>query len=116
MRTLQERILPGTVVIQRHTLTRDAMGGFSEAWAAVGTATARLYPEGLRTQSEPVVGVRVTSETRWFATFPAATDVTAQDRLLAGGRTFEVVRVNNGEMWQTAVRCECVAYNEEQRV
>lgn len=116
MRALQERALPGTIVIQRRTLTRDAMGGFTEAWAAAGTVTGRLYPQNLRTQNEPVQGDRLTSETRWFATFPVGTNVTAEDRLLTGGRTFEVVRVNNDEDWQTAVRCECVASNEEQRV
>ena len=116
MRALQERAQPGTVVIYRRTLTRDAMGGFSEAWAAAGTAIGRIYPQNSRAFGEPVMGERVTSESRWFATFPVGTDVTAEDRLSYESRTWEVIRVNNDEMYQTAVRAEIVAYNEEARV
>lgn len=116
MQGLQERAMPGTIVIQRRTYARDVMGGMAETWAAAGTVTGRLYPQNTRAFGEPVIGERVTSESRWFATMPAGTDVTAEDRLSYDGRTFEVVRVNNSEMWQTAVRAECVAHNEEQRV
>lgn len=115
MRTMQERAMPGSVVIQRHTMARDAMGGFVETWAAAGTVDGRIYPMNTRSIDEPVMGDRTTSESRWFATFPVGTDVTAEDRLLYQSRTFEIVRVNNDEDWQTAVRCECVALNEEQR-
>jgi len=115
MRGLQQRAMPGAVVIQRHTLTRDAMGGFTESWAAIGTAIGRIYPQNNQ-QSEAVAGNRIGSETRWNATFPVGTDVTAEDRLLYQSRTWEVKGVNNDEMWQTAVRCECTALNEEQRI
>lgn len=107
--------MPGTVVIERATMTRDAMGGFSEAWAAVGTATGRIYPQNTRSFNEPLMGDRLTSEGRWFATFPVDTDVIAADRLLFQSRTFAVIRVNNDESLQTAVRCECVSHNEERR-
>lgn len=107
--------MPGSIVIQRATYSRDVMGGMAETWVAIGTVTGRLYPMNVRTYGEPVMGERLTSETRWFATFPVGTDVTAEDRLSYDGRTFEVVRVNNSEMWQTAVRVECIAHNEDQR-
>jgi head-tail adaptor len=115
MRVMQERAMPGTVVIQRQTRTRDSMGGFTETWAAVGTALARIYPQDNQ-RSEFVAGDRVAAETRWNATFPVGTDVSAEDRLLYQSRTWEVVGVNNDEMWQTAVRCECIALNEENRI
>ena len=115
MRGLQERAMPGTIVIQRHTLAQDSMHGFSETWAAVGTVVGRIYPQNSQ-RSEYVTGERVGAETRWDATFPVGTDVTAEDRLLYQSRTWEVVGVNNDEMWQTAVRCECTALNEEQQI
>ena len=116
MKAIQARAMPGTIIIERHTLTRDQLGGFSEVWAAVGTVTGRIYPQNTRSFGEPVVGERVTSEGRWFATMPVGTDVLASDRLYYASRSWEVVRVNNDEMWQTAVRAECVSYNEEDRV
>lgn len=116
MRDLQERAMPGTIVIQRRTFSRDAMGGMAETWAAVGTAVGRMYPQNTRAFNEPLAGERVTAEGRWFATFPEGTDVTAEDRLSYDNRTFEVIRVNNSQMWQTAVRAECYAHNEEQRL
>jgi head-tail adaptor len=116
MRALQQRAMPGTVVIERRTLTPDVMGGFTEAWAAVGTVSGRIYPQNTRSMAEPVAAAQITEQGRWFATVPVGTDVLASDRLFYGGRTWEVIRVNNDEMWQTAVRCEVVTYNEERRV
>lgn len=107
--------MPGTIVIQRRTLTQDSMHGFSETWAAVGTVIGRIYPRNNQS-NEYVAGDRVTAETQWYATAPVGTDVIAEDRLSYESRTWEVVGVNNDEMWQTAVRCECTALNEEQRI
>jgi head-tail adaptor len=113
MQGIQERALPGTVVIERATINHAALG--TETWLAVGTAIGRVYPQNTRSFNEPVMGERVTSEGRWFATLPTGTDVIAADRLLYASRTFEVIRVNNDESWMTAVRCECVSHNEERR-
>lgn len=115
MRALQGRAMPGSVVIQRYTFASDGQGGQNETWSNVGTVTGRIYPE--RAQGlEAAGGGQILSETRWFATMPTGTDVVAQDRLSYNSRTWEVIRVNNDEMWQTALRCEVVAHNEESRV
>lgn len=116
MRGEQERLLPGTIVIERYTLTADGMGGFSEAWSAVGTVTGRIYPMTRRGQTEFEAGGQVVSETTWFATLPVGTVVTAKDRLVKGSRSWEISKVNNDEDYQTAVRCELAAHNEERRV
>ena len=116
MRSVQQRAMPGTVVIERRTLSADALGGFTETWAASGTVLGRIYPQDVRSMVEPIAAAQVSQEARWFATLPVGTDVMASDRLLYATRTWEVVRVNNDEMWQTAVRCEVVTYNEERRV
>lgn len=114
MRAIQERALPGTVVIQRYTFTADGQGGFNETWSNVGTVDGRIYPQ--RTQGLEVQGGgQLISETRWFATLPQGTDVYPQDRLSYEARTWEIVRVNNDESWLTCVRAEVVAHNEEMR-
>ena len=74
----------------------------------------RIYPQ--RTQGlEMVGGAQVLSETRWWGTLPVGTDVIERDRLVYSGRSWEVTRVNNDEMFQTAVRAELESENEERR-
>lgn len=107
--------MPGSVVIERATYASDGMGGYSESWAAIGTVIGRVYPQTQRGQGEFVTGGQVVSMTQWYATLPVGTNVTARDRLLYASRTWEVTSVNNDEMWQTAVRCEVEAHNEERR-
>lgn len=116
MRAEQERLLPSDVVIERYTLTPDGIGGFTEAWPAVGTVTGRIYPVQRRGQTEFMAGAQRISETTWYATFPVGTDVQAKDRLVKGTRSWEVTKVNNDEDFQTAVRCELMAHNEERRI
>ena len=45
LRATQNQALPGSAVIERYTLQSDGMGGYEQAWAAVGTIAARLYPQ-----------------------------------------------------------------------
>lgn len=116
LRAVQVLALPDTVVIHRYTLASDGMGNYDQAWAAVGTVAARLYPQSVRTMGETTAGgAQVMSETRWFVTLPYGTTISAADRLRIGGRTWEIYQVNNTESWQTAVRCEVYALGEEDR-
>lgn len=114
--TQEETAMPGTVVIERYSLTSNGMGGHYETWAAVGTVIGRIYPHSTRGQGEIVSGAQVQSTMDWYATLPSDTDVLAKDRLFYDGRTWEVIRVNNGEMWMTAIRCDLESMNEERRV
>jgi head-tail adaptor len=82
--------LPDTAVIQRRTLTPDGMGGQTEAWATVATVACRVAPTA-NMPEEFTNGGRLVSTSWWRVTFPAGTDVRAADRVLALGRTFEVV-------------------------
>lgn len=107
--------MPGTAVIERASYAADGMGGQRETWAAVGTVDCRLMIQASRQGQEFVTGEQETSLTRWWATMPIGTDVLAQDRLLVASRNFEVVAVNNDEDYWSAVRCECIAFNEENR-
>lgn len=116
MRALQERAMPGTVYLLTPGTASDGMGGYTETWGTAGTVTGRVYPMVRRGMAEGIGGAEVISETQWFATLPYGTSVTARDRISWNGRTFEIARVNNDEMYQTAVRCELMAHNEEARV
>lgn len=115
MRTEQDRAQPGTAIIYRRADVADNMGGYDESWSAVGTVTARLYPQKLE-EREMVAGQQIISKSRWFVTMPNGTSVLAQDRIEMDSRTFEVTFVNNDEGYKTAVRAEVVAHNEEQRL
>lgn len=115
MRDTQATALPGTVVIQRVTLVSDGMGGSYETWAGAGTVIGRIMQREARSSGETIGGAQLHSHTQWWATFPVGTDVTAHDRLLYNNRTWEVLSVNNDEMWMTAIRCDLEAHNEENR-
>ena len=116
MQSVQAQAMPNAaIVIQRMTETSDGRGGFTEAWAAVGTVTGRVYPVNSRAYAEFEGGSQLVSETRWYLTAPVGTDITAKDRILTGGRTFEVSEVNNDEDYQTALRAQLTALNEELR-
>jgi head-tail adaptor len=117
MQGIQERVMPGTVYILNMGTASDGMGGIAETWGTVGTVTGRIYPMVIRRgETEMAGGGQIISETQWFGTFPSGTSITARQRVRYGSRTWEVLRVNNSEMYQTAVRCELMAHNEEQRV
>lgn len=115
MGAVQQQAMPGTVVIERYTFTPDGQGGGSESWTAVGTALMRIYPVTQPGRSEVVAGAQIISMTKWWATGPLGIDVTAKDRLSYNSRTWEVLSTNNSEMYQTAVRCELEAHNQERR-
>jgi head-tail adaptor len=114
MRSFQTALMDDSIAVQRATLTADGYGGRDESWATVETVAGRLARVNERA-TEAATGGQVTSVTRWFATMPMGTTVNAGDRLLIKGRTWEILTVNNDEMWRTAVRCEVVAYGEESR-
>lgn len=112
MQAQQNLAMPGTVIIQRMTATTDGMGGYTETWAAVGTVTGRISAQS---GVEIVTGGQPVSITRWIGTFPAGTSITAKDRVSYDSRTWEVMEVNNSQMWQTAVRVQLKALGEESR-
>ena len=114
MRNVQQQAMPNdSVVIYRMVNVADGMGGFSETWAAVGTVDGRIYSMNSREFAEQDAGGQLVSTTRWYATLPTGTDVTARDQLGANRRKWLVVSVNNDQDWRTACRCELQALNED---
>lgn len=102
MRSEQSDTLPGTAVISRNTPTSDGMGGWTDAWAAVGTVDGRLAAAS-ESGAERLVAERITEEDAWVITLPYNADVTARDRVQIDSRTFEVV-APLPHSWTTALR------------
>jgi head-tail adaptor len=90
MRAELERSLPDTAQVRRRSLAGDGMGGQAETWATVATVACRVAPTA-NMPEEFTNGGRLVSTSWWRLTFPAGTDVRAADRVVALGRTFEVV-------------------------
>ncbi|MBI4496310.1 MAG: head-tail adaptor protein [Chloroflexi bacterium] len=107
LRTSLEESLPDTAVVQRVTRTADDMGGFTESWAAAGTAACRVAPLGSRTPEERVFAERIAPDVPWVITLPQGTDVTAEDRVTVGARTFEVLGVLAPRSWEIGRRVVC---------
>lgn len=93
MRATLNASLPDGGTVWRYTSASDSQGGYTNTYAAIGTANCRISP--LQGQSgganEPVAADKVTGVTEWMITFPQGTDVLAADQIRSGGRTFEVV-------------------------
>lgn len=106
MRSVQAEAMAGTAVISRKTLTADGMGGFTETWSAAGTVSCRVWP-ARESGAESLIADRITEADAWVITVPYATDVTAKDRIVADGRTFEVVSAI-AHTWETARRVVAV--------
>jgi SPP1 family predicted phage head-tail adaptor len=102
MRTVQAQAMTGTCVISRKTLIADGMGGYTETWAAAGTVSGRVWPAS-ESGAESLIADRITESDAWVITVPYATDITAKDRVVADGRTFEVVSAI-AHTWETARR------------
>lgn len=102
MRSVQSETSPGTAVISRNTPTSDGMGGWTDAWVAIGTVDGRVAP-AQESGSERLVADKITEEDAWVITLPYATDVTAKDRVTIDSRLFEVVTVLPWS-WETARR------------
>ena len=98
MRQTPQQIMPNTALVIYRMAT---------------VADGRIYTTNSRAFAEQEAGGQLISTTRWYATMPTGTDVTAKDRLGANGRKWLVTSVNNDQDWQTAVRCEVQSLNED---
>lgn len=107
MRATLDASFPDLATIQRYTSIPDGMGGQDESW---GTLTAnvacRLSPSGQTRGGERPVGAAMAAIADWTITLPRNQDVTAKDRMVISGRTFEVKQVV-ARSWEISRRCYC---------
>jgi SPP1 family predicted phage head-tail adaptor len=81
--------------------TSDSAGGFTEAAASDASLACRVAPP---TGTERAIAERLGREVDTVVTFPHGTSVANTQSVVVGGRTYEVVHVNDDESYQTAVR------------
>lgn len=80
------------VVLQRATLTKDAVGGDVQTWSTLDTVWASVRPLSGR---EAFEGQRVTATGSHYLTIRYRDDVTVGMRAVWHGRTFEITFVEN---------------------
>ncbi len=102
MRTTIDSALPGTALLLTATKTDDGMGGQTWSYAASGTVTARLSPNGAG--AEALVGDRVARVAPYVLTLPAETTIDEDDRVTYDGVTYEVVDVRDRTPWELSRR------------
>lgn len=106
-RSLAEEAMPSTCTIQTRTET-NTKG--SVALSYVNTYTnvkCRIMPAN-RTSGEYIGGIKITAEAEYILTVPYNQTLTAKDRIVYGGKTYEVMRVHAEHDYRTAVRAELV--------
>ena len=92
LRGIQETYLPDTAVIQRATETSTG-DGTSQSWATHLTVDCRVSPLASSATENLGGGGALAAVSLWTIWLPALTDVTVEDRIVVGSRTFEIARV-----------------------
>lgn len=104
LRTAAESWLTETCTVRSKTLTSDNMGGYTETWADAATSVAcRLAPVQNR-GSETVDGAQLRSVTAWVLTLHWDQAITVENRVVHGGLTYEVTRIEDAHTNRTAKR------------
>jgi SPP1 family predicted phage head-tail adaptor len=102
MRAEQTKALPSTCTIVRRSVAADGLGGQTETWTTLASGVAcRLAPMSYR---ERVAAQQFGGDETWHLTLPYGQDVTAADRVIYGGVTYEVKAVESGGAWESAKR------------
>ena len=108
MRSTQDSALPDLAYILRANSSPDDTGIY---WATWGTAASnkacRLAPSSNQPTVKPL-GTEPITTPYWVITFPVGTDVRVGDRAVISGKNFEVLGVESGFAWNTAVRATCL--------
>lgn len=104
MRDAIEQMLPDTCTILSVTYTPDGRGGQTETW---GTAAANV-PCRLdlvtRDLNEMVKGGAVNPYPQYMMSFPYDTTLAVENRIVHGGLTYAVVKVNTSQSWKAVGR------------
>lgn len=98
--------MPDACTIKRLAVTADGAGGQTESWSTATNVACRLAP--LTGGDERIMADKLTAVSPYMVTMPAGTDIRPADRLVIGGRTFEVAAVLAGGGWETARRVAVV--------
>lgn len=107
MQNTLQASLPDTCSIRRASVLPDLMGGQDETWTDIATGVAcRVSPHIRSRAEEGIIGGAVRASADWTVTLPKGQDVTERDRIVSGGRTFEVKQVVR-RSWELCRRVHC---------
>ena len=111
--TMQDTLtlsLPELATITRPSNpTSDGAGGRTTTPSGVvASAPCRLAPAGLEGRADSVSGDRLTNVQRWQLTFPAGTNVAADDLVTVNARTFTVVSVAAARSYGVSCRVSAI--------
>jgi len=84
--------LTGTAVIHAQTSTSDGAGGSTEGFTPGPPVACRIAPVG-GGETSAAPGGRVDDRTTHIITLPAGTTLTAKDRAVISGLTYEITAV-----------------------
>lgn len=97
--------LPDQCEIRRASNASDGYGGTTKTWSTVATVAVRIAPLDYAGDAEEDDMARITTATRWMATFAHDTDVRLSDQILWDSSTFEIVNIDSDRSWQLQRRC-----------
>lgn len=105
---LQEESFIATCDIVRDTRASNGAGGFTLTPVTVGDdVPCRVSPMAM-TRAEAITGLQFKDRNPWQIAMPKATDVRAQDRIVTGGVTYEVLTIWGPGTYKTATKAVCV--------
>lgn len=103
LRADHEDYMPDTCVIQTKTVTIGAAGGWVETWADEATVDCRLAPQ-MHGLGEIINAAQLVSLASWVLTVHHDQAIAATQRVVVGGDTYEVERVEDEHSNRTARR------------
>jgi head-tail adaptor len=102
LRADSETLMPDAATRHAQAVVSDGGGGFTETFTAAGTFSCHVAPIG---GGERVVGGRISDRTTHVLSVPAGTTISAADRVVVDGKTFEVTAVRT-RSWEIVRRVE----------
>ncbi len=103
--SMQGELMPDLCTLRAVTNTSDGSGGWTEGTSDTANVPCRLM---MNSGSESVRANQVTAERSYILTIPKTYTITPRTRVIKAGVTYEVVSVNDGSSYVTALRATCV--------
>jgi SPP1 family predicted phage head-tail adaptor len=103
LRADHEDYMPDTCTIQTKTVAIGAAGGWTETWTDTATVDCRLAPT-MHGLGEIINAAQLASLTSWVLTVHHDQAISAEQRVVVGGDTYEVERVEDDHSHRTARR------------
>ena len=102
---MQGELMPDLCTIRNVTPVDDGSGGWTEGTSDTANVPCRLMMSSGR---ESVQASQVTAERSYILTIPSTYTLTPKMRVVKAGIAYEIVSVNEGASFISALRATCV--------